>query len=159
MDYNELSDTSRVWIYQSDRQLSNEELKQIKEKGDAFVDGWAAHGSNLKASFEIFHNRFLVLFADESQTNASGCSIDSSVRFIKELEKDFKLDLFNRMNVAYEGTESIQTVPMKEFEQLIQSGDVTESTIVYNNHIQNLEEFKSKWEIPLKDSWHSRMLV
>lgn len=159
MDYKNLSDSSKVWIYQSNRALSSTEVEQMKELGDVFVQRWAAHGAQLKAAYEIFHNRFIVLFADESQTSASGCSIDSSVHFIKQLEKQFNLDLFDRMNIAYEDGDNIKTVKMNEFEQKLQAGEIAENTIVFNNLVQSLGEFKTKWKIPVKDSWHSRMMA
>ena len=159
MDYNNLSESSKVWIYQSNRELSSTEVEQIKELGDEFTQSWAAHGAQLKAAIEIFHNRFIVLFADESETSASGCSIDSSVHFIKQLEKQFNIALFDRMLLAYKHEDEIKTVKMNEFEEKLQTGEISENTIVFNNLVQNLSEFKSRWKIPVKDSWHSRMLV
>lgn len=153
-----LSDSSKVWIYQADRELTESEVQKIKQMGDQFAEDWAAHGSQIKAAFEVFHNRFIVLFADESQTTASGCSIDASVRFIQQLEREFKIDLFDRMNIAFEENSEVKTMRMNEFEQMLQSSQISESTIVFNNLVQDLGEFKNRWKIPLKDSWHSRMM-
>ena len=99
--FESLPDNSRVWIYQSDREFTTEEALQIEEKGKEFVEHWTAHQQTLMAGFKIFHHIFLVLSADESHNGASGCSIDKSVHFISEIEKEFKVNLFNRLNLVY----------------------------------------------------------
>ena len=159
MDYKEFSDNSKVWIYQANRELTYPEEKTIKDDGAKFVSQWAAHGSQLKAGFDVLHHRFIILIADESQTLASGCSIDASVHFIKHLDACFDLDLFDRMKIAYEEGDHIKTVNMDEFEQKLQSSEITADTIVYNNTVQTLAEFKNKWRIPVQESWHARMMV
>lgn len=159
MDYKDFSASSKVWIYQANRDLTYPEEKTIKEDGAKFVSQWVAHGSQLKAGFDVLHHRFILLIADESQAVASGCSIDTSVHFIKHLDSCFDLDLFNRLQIAYEENDKIKTVDMEEFEQKIQSSEITADTIVYNNSVQTMAEFRNKWRVPLQDSWHARMLV
>ena len=158
MDYKSLSDHSRVWIYQSDRKLSEEETTQIKIKGNQFITEWAAHGVKLQAAFEVFYNLFIVLFVDESEVKASGCSIDSSVRFIKELELEFQIDLFNRLNIAYKEGGEIEILPMSEFQRALKEGRLTMNTLVFNNLLETKGEFLKKWEVPVKDSWHKQLM-
>lgn len=159
MGYKEFSDASKVWVYQANRELSYPEEYAIKDDGAQFVSQWAAHGSKLKAALEVFNHRFIVLFADETEAIASGCSIDGSVRFIKHLDSCFDLGLFDRMQVAYEQEGKIKTVHMNQLEQKIQAMEITADTIVFNNTVQTLAEFKNKWKLPLQDSWHARMLA
>ena len=160
MGYSDFSSGSKIWIYQSDRELKSSEVKQIKEDGAQFVSQWAAHGSQLRAAFDVLHKRFIILIADETEAAAaSGCSIDASVRFIKHLESCFDLNLFDRMQVAYEKDGKIEVLHMHDFEQKIQSSEITAGTIVFNNTVQTLGEFRNKWRLPVQDSWHSRMLV
>lgn len=159
MNYKDLAEHSRVWIYQADRQLINEEVAEIKKYGDNFIAQWAAHGSDLQASFEVFYNRFIVLFADESQVKASGCSIDSSVRFIKEIEKNYQLDLFDRLNLTYKIESEIKSMRMADFQEALNSNQFSENTIVFNNLIQTKVEFDAKWEVPVKDSWHANLIM
>jgi len=96
MTYKDLPGSSKVWIYQSDREFSNEECDEIREQIKGFIVQWAAHGSRLMGAGELFYNRFLVLFIDEKQVIASGCSVDSSVNFVKSLESKFSTNFFNR---------------------------------------------------------------
>ena len=158
MNYKSLGDHSRVWIYQSDRELSADETAEIRSKGNQFIAEWAAHGASLPASFEVFYNRFIVLFADESQVKASGCSIDSSVHFIKSLESAYKIDLFNRLNIAYKNGDQIETLPMNDFQYALKEGQLTEDTVVFNNLLETKGDFVKKWEVPVTYSWHKQLI-
>jgi hypothetical protein len=151
------SEQSRVWIYQSDRELYDDEVKQLHEILNNFASEWTAHNNQLKAKAEIRYNRFLILIVDESQAGASGCSIDKSVNFIKRLEQEFKINLLDRFNLAYREREKVLSAPRDEFEDLLRSGKINSSTIVYNNLVQNLEQLETKWEVPFKDSWHNQL--
>ncbi|TFF40808.1 ABC transporter ATPase [Mucilaginibacter psychrotolerans] len=153
----EFSSHSRVWVYQSDRKLTDAETLQIQVLLDNFTTGWAAHNNQLKAKAEIKYNRFLILFVDESQAGASGCSIDKSVNFMKQLEQQFGINLFDRFNLAYRSGEEILSVPRNQFEELLKQGKITSDTIVFNNLAQTLADLQTKWEVPFKDSWHKQL--
>jgi hypothetical protein len=150
--------STRVWVFQSNRELTNNEVNLINQQAKQFVDQWTAHGSKLKADFEIRYNRFLILAADESAAMASGCSIDKSVAFMKELEGRFNLNLFDRMQVAFRKENAIETISLSEFQEALASGDLSEDTIVFNNLVQNINELNHQWEVPVKNSWHSRFV-
>jgi len=151
------SEQSRVWIYQSDRELYEDEVKQLHEILNKFAAEWTAHNHQLKAKAEIRYNRFLILIVDESQAGASGCSIDKSVNFIKRLEQEFGINLLDRFNLAFREGEKVLSAPRDEFEDLLRSGKINSNTIVYNNLVQNLEQLETKWEVPFKDSWHIQL--
>ena len=100
-EYKNLPNNSRVWIYQSDREFQEKEIDFISEKAEEFINQWTRHGDDLKGSFTIKYNQFLVLAVDESFNNVSGCSIDASVRFVKGLEHELKLDLMKTKSKKY----------------------------------------------------------
>ncbi|MFA6246266.1 MAG: ABC transporter ATPase [Mucilaginibacter sp.] len=153
----EFSSHSRVWVYQSDRKLTDAETLQAQVLLDNFTTGWTAHNNQLLAKAEIRYNRFLILFVDESQAGASGCSIDKSVNFMKQLEQHFGINLFDRFNLAYRDGEEILSVPRHQFEDLLKAGKINTETIVFNNLAQNITELQTKWEVPFKDSWHIQL--
>src|SRR5471030_2904253 len=97
----QFSPNSRVWIYQSDRKLDDAVVQQIQLHLSNFATQWTAHNHQLKAKAEIRYNRFLVLIVDESQAGASGCSIDKSVNFMKQVGEQFNINLLDRFNLAY----------------------------------------------------------
>jgi hypothetical protein len=153
------SPQSRVWIYQSDRKFTSTEETEILNKLAAFTNQWKAHGNELLAKAEIRYGFFIILTVDESQAGVTGCSIDSSVRLIKEIEQEYHIDLFNRFNIAYKVNEEVVVNSKEDFETLVNIKQVTPETIVFNNMVQNLAELETKWEVPFKNSWHSTVFA
>jgi len=149
---------SRIWIYQSNRKLNEKEVAEIEIKAENFIDQWTSHGKTMNACIEIFYKLFIVVAVDEQTAPASGCGIDKSVHFIQQLEKYFSITLLNRTLVAYKKNDKLYTCSLAEFEKLIESGSITENTIVFNNLINTKAEMESNWEIALKQSWHSKFL-
>src|ERR1700743_72471 len=146
----QFSENSRVWIYQADRELNNNEVTELQQQLNSFTQSWTAHNNQLKAAAEIRYNRFIVLVVDESQAGASGCSIDKSVRFVKEIEAQFGINLLDRFNLAYKEGSEVLSAPRHAFEEMIKQSRINTDTIVYNNMVQNLAELNTKWEQPFK---------
>ncbi|TBO41202.1 ABC transporter ATPase [Pedobacter kyonggii] len=153
------SPQSRVWVYQSDRKFTSVEESEILNKLAAFTNQWKAHGNELLAKAEIRYGFFIILTVDESQAGVTGCSIDSSVRLIKEIEQEYHVDLFNRFNIAYKVNGEVVVNSKEDFETLVNIKQVTPETIVFNNMVQNLAELESKWEVPFQNSWHSTVFA
>jgi hypothetical protein len=86
-------------MYLSDRPFSNDEVSSITQELNKFMLSWSAHNKKLKSSGAILLNQMLLVVVDEDFEHASGCSIDSSVRFVKEMGVKYKVDFFNRMFV------------------------------------------------------------
>ncbi len=154
--FEEMPDHSRVWIYQSDRKFSDEEVKEIDEVLRNFVEEWAAHATPLEASYEIKYNRFIILTVDQEIHPASGCSIDASVRVIQDLEQKYNVSLLDKMNVTYKTGEFIAFKTLVEFKQMVKTKAVSANTIVFNNLVNDLGEYREFWEVPAEESWHSR---
>jgi len=154
----DLSSTSRVWIYQTNRFLTDEEFVWVKQKMNNFMPQWAAHGKQLFGAFEMFYNRFLVVAVDESKEGASGCSIDSSVHFITQLGTALKVDFFDRLQIIYKKDGDLKSCHFNDFDKLLKSGEVTSETTVFNNLVENLESFRIGWETSVKNSWHAKYL-
>jgi hypothetical protein len=153
----QFSENSRVWVYQSNKKLTDEEVQQLQHQLDSFTIGWTAHNNQLKAKAEIRYNRFLILIVDESQAGASGCSIDKSVNFIKQIEEQYNIKLLDRFNLAYRDGSEVLSAPRHDFEEMLKNGSINTNTIVFNNMVQNLKELQAKWEVPFKDSWHIQL--
>lgn len=158
-EYKNLPNNSRVWIYQSDREFNTKEIAFISAKAEDFINQWTRHGDDLKGSFTIKYNQFLVLAVDESFNNVSGCSIDSSVRFVQQLENELQLDLMNKMNITFKDNDTINLVKLSDFQRFAKEKKITLETIVFNNMVHTKEDFESSWEVPAKESWHKRFLV
>ena len=151
--YNELSDNSKIWIYQADRVLTKDEVTNIKEQISSFVTNWTAHNRPLKAFAEIQDNLFVIFFVDENESTISGCGIDKSVHLIQEIGRQINVDFFNRMTIAYKIDDTIYLSGMSELKDLYNSKKISGSTPVFNNTIQTKNEFENSWRIPLDKSW------
>jgi hypothetical protein len=158
-EFNNLPDNSRIWIYQANRKLSELEVSEIKDKTRDFLSQWTAHGSDLEAGFEIKYNRFVVLGLNQSNASASGCSIDASVRFIQSLEQAYQVDLLDKMNVTFYNGEFIAHKSLSDFKKMAKARSVSPNTVVFNNLVNTKAEYEEHWEVPAKDSWHSRFLA
>jgi hypothetical protein len=158
ISFNSLPPTSRIWIYQSNREFTVTEIAKIGSATHAFLNSWTSHDEALPASYTILYNRFLVIAIDDSQVSAGGCSIDKSMHFIQQLEKEFSVSLTDRWLFAFRKGDQVQAVKRDEFEALVEKGEITEDTIVFNNLIQSKAELSTKWEVPLKHSWHKALL-
>lgn len=156
--FKELPDSARIWVYQSNRPFTEEELEKIKPELDEFVTQWTVHGADLKASYEVFYRRFIVIGIDQDVAAASGCSIDSSVRFIQHLEEEYKVDLLDKMNVTYRQGKYLAYKPLLEFKKMVKARSVSPKTVVFNNLVNTKSELKDFWEVPLSESWYKRFL-
>ena len=91
--------------------------------------------------------------ADETASGVSGCSTDSSVRLIKNIEKDFQVDMFDRQMLAFVVNERIQMIPLSQVNHLLEEGVITANTLYFNNTILTKKELLKSWIIPVKKSW------
>ena len=153
-----LPETTRVWIYQSNRPFSAEEQTQLRPALQRFADQWVSHNQQLHSFADLYHDRFLVLMVDESHAGASGCSIDSSVRFIKQIESALGVDLFDRMRFSYKDGAEVRTVPRDEFAKLYADGKINDDTLVFDTLVNNKKSFDESFVKRLGDSWHKRMV-
>ncbi len=153
-----MPDTARVWIYQSTRSFTETETVVLTSQINGFVGEWTAHRKTLLAAGAVFYNQFIVLSVDESLNDASGCSIDASVYFIKDIENQYNVPLFERMNFAYLDGETVKTVPSTVFPQLYTEGSISDDTLVFDNLVNTVGALKTAWLKPLKTSWHRRFV-
>lgn len=158
LDLIALDNSAKVWIYQSDREFSYDELDEIRPMIFDFLDQWTSHQNMLMTYGNVFHRRFLAMFVDESLAGASGCSIDASVRFVKELESKFNVSLMGRDQVAYMVDEEISTMPLADLGAGVADGRLKEDTFVFDNLVKNKDAFLKEWCKPMNESWHKRFV-
>lgn len=152
------SPKSKVWVYQSSRPFGISEALEIEELLHQFCAEWRSHGDKVAAYGNLFFGQFIVLMADESEVTVGGCSTDSSVRFIKSIEQQFGVNLFDRGNLTFVVKEKIQSLPLNQLQYAWDNDFITSDTLYFNNTVQNREELEKNWIIPVKDSWLARKL-
>jgi len=154
----ELPETTRIWIYQSNQPFPDQQIPQIQQQVQNFAQQWISHNRQLRAHGEVLHHRFVVLMVDESQAGASGCSIDKSVYFLKNLQVQYGVDLFDRMRFSYLDGEEVITVSREAFAQLYAEGKINNETLVFDTLVSNKGDFDQAFVKPLGKSWHKRMV-
>jgi hypothetical protein len=158
LEYKHLLDSSfsadsRVWIYQGSRLFTIGEALEIEELLKQFVMDWKSHGVPVKSGAYLFFGQFIILVADETATGVSGCSTDSSVRLIKDIEQKFNVSMFDRTTLAFVIKDKVQLLPMAQLQYAFDNGFISADTPYFNNLVQTRDELESKWIVPVKDSW------
>jgi hypothetical protein len=151
--FNTLPHNARLWIYQSDRSLNPDEEKFLSSELEQFCEQWKAHGQDLKTSFAIEHHHFVILAVDENYNDASGCSIDGSVRILKSLQENSGISFLDRNRVAFKFNHEIKTFPLGELKNLFSSGRLTASSQTFNNLVATKSDFDKGWLTTVEKSW------
>ena len=144
---------SKVWIYQASKVFSLQEALEIEELLKEFAAQWKSHGTPVKGAAYLFFGQFIVLVADESATGVSGCSTDSSVRLVKDIEQKFGVSMFDRTTLAFVVKEKVELLPLSQLQYAVDNGFINTDTLYFNNLVQTKEELENKWIIPVKESW------
>ena len=154
----DFADNSRVWIYQSSRLFFINEALEMEDMLNEFAAKWKSHGAPVKGFANLFFGQFIVLMADETATGVSGCSTDSSVHLIKSIEEKYKVQLFDRQNLAFVVKDKIQLLPLSQLEYAVENNFINANTLYFNNTVLSKKEMIEKWIIPVKDSWLAKRI-
>lgn len=159
VDFNLLDDSSRVWIFQSDEIMSDYKIDLINFNLKNFLPNWSSHGKELKCSYEIKFNLFIIIGVDSSVNNASGCSIDTLTNFIFDLQSKTNLNFFNRLAIAFKSNDKVTIKSMSEIKEMIKNEEFLTETIVYNNLVKTKKEYINLWESMAIKSWHKNLFI
>ncbi|GJM28186.1 MAG: hypothetical protein DHS20C17_08210 [Cyclobacteriaceae bacterium] len=152
--FEKLPEEARVWVYQAERALSDSEQDVVLETGKQFIDQWVTHGQPLIASIQVRANYFVIIAVDDTQL-PSGCSIDASVDFMRNLTNNLSLDFFDRTNIPLQIEGKVKLVPLVDLKNQIRNGAVSEETLVYNTLVNKKSELNN-WLLSLRESWLAR---
>ena len=153
--FHKMPDYARVWVYQTNKNLTDSEVQTIQQVLENQINNWAAHGASLAGSVQVLHNRFVIVAVDEMQNQASGCSIDASTRWLKDLGAEMNLDFFDR-SVTFLQNDELKMTEIGKIKSLVYEEILTPDTVIFNNLVPNIQEFKSNWYVKASDSWMKR---
>jgi hypothetical protein len=155
----DFSDNSRVWIYQSSRLFFINEALEMEDMLKNFTNQWKTHGTPVKGFANLFFGRFIVLMADESVSEISGCSTDNSVHLIKDIEKKYNVNLFNRQMLSFIVKDKIEQLPLSQVQYAIEHLFINENTLFFDNTIGTKKQLISNWISPISETWLNRMFI
>ena len=147
IEFDNMPDTSKTWIYQSDRQMNSEEIKDINKGLISFCNTWTTHNKDVHASFKLYP-WFICVFVDESKNDASGCSIDKMFNLVKHFSIKYGIDYFNRSSIAFIDQNKIKVTSLSEFKK-----NISPDTIFFNNLVNTKSQFIDSWKTTVRDSW------
>lgn len=151
--FDELPPHARLWVYQASRPLTEAEQAEIKPLLERFATEWSSHGKGLQASAKLLYGQFLVLANNETETSASGCSIDASVRFVKELEQRFNISFFDRTQLAFLKEGEVEQVSLSDMKSKVAAGEINKETLYFDTLVNNYGELQKAWPRPAGASW------
>jgi hypothetical protein len=155
-DFKNIPDDSRVWIYQSNRDFTDLDIKIIKNKTTFFIDNWKAHGNDLQASYLIKERRFLVIAVNEKFNPIGGCSIDYSLQLVNDISNNINLDLLDRLSVNYRSENKIKSISLKDLKNKIKNRSFSPETIIFNTTVKTKKELSTDFELKISSSWLSK---
>ena len=156
-DIDQLPESSRLFVYNTDRRLDGEQREVLRANLETFLDQWAAHGSPLTVGYEIPYDQFIVIAVDDSRVGPSGCSIDASYQFFKAFTEHTGIAILDAPDVCYRAGDEIRCVTRGAFKALAEAGEVDAATTVFDSTIATLGAYRaSRWELPARESWHAR---
>ena len=158
VDFKNMPDDSRIWIYQSDRDLIESEISIIDDKTSLFLDSWQAHGKDLECSYSIIHKRFIIIAVNENINPIGGCSIDYSLQLINDISETIQVNLLNRLIVNFKIDNKISSASLNDLKSKIKDGTLSSETIIFNTAINTKGELLNDFEIDIGSSWLSKFL-
>lgn len=154
--FNELRTDARIWIFQSDRVLSDKEVEVLDDTLKEFTTSWEAHSQPLDSSYLIKNKVHIIVGVDESVHQPTGCSIDTLMHLMQGIGKQLNVNFFDRKAVAYVKDEDVHVANFSEFKKLADTGVIKPSTHVFNNLVASKDLLDTDWKIPASHSWLKR---
>ncbi len=156
IDFKNIPDDSRIWIYQSTKDLSDSDIKIIDNKTTLFLENWKAHGNELQASYLIKERRFLIIAVNERFNPIGGCSIDYSLQLVNDISTTINLDLLDRLSVNYRLENNIKSISLRDLKNKIKNKSFSPETIIFNTTVKTKKELSSDFELKISSSWLSK---
>ena len=157
--FDQLPDSARVWVYQASRPLTEAELTAAAPALTQFVADWTSHGRALRAGAAFFHNYFLVVGLDESQAGASGCSIDASVHFVRNLEQQLNLNLLDKSQLAFLVDGAVRLLDRRELRAAVAAGTLSAQSRYFDNTLTTKGQLLTNWPAPAGQTWLRQYFV
>ncbi|MBK8603800.1 MAG: hypothetical protein IPN87_12240 [Saprospiraceae bacterium] len=153
-DLDQYASDSKLWIFTANRVMTASEVTAITDKLNQFTKSWASHNNQLKSTAFVLHNLFIIMVVDNSLALASGCSIDTAMRFIQTLQIDFDIDFLDRQSFVYiDDSNQVHLVRKDQMQEKIASGEINDDTLFYDTLIPDLETMRTDFIKPKGSFW------
>ena len=147
--FDKIDENAKCWIYILEKNINfkSDEINLILK---SLCEKWKSHNNEVVSSFQIYRDRYIILFAEEG---ISGCSIDSSNRLLRyELDRlnisvmpNSKIGIFIENKIKLEDRSSIIN--------LIQANKLQPNDKMINTTVTNKKEYNKNWILEINKSW------
>tara|TARA_Y100000817_G_scaffold31315_2_gene21873 strand:+ start:1206 stop:1679 length:474 start_codon:yes stop_codon:yes gene_type:complete len=147
--FDKIDESAKCWIYILEKNINfkSDEINLILK---SLCEKWKSHNNEVVSSFQIYRDRYIILFAEEG---ISGCSIDSSNRLLRyELDRlninvmpNSKIGIFIENKIKLEDRSSIIN--------LIQANKLRPNDKMINTTVTNKKEYNKNWILEINKSW------
>jgi hypothetical protein len=152
IEFSAMPDRARLWVFVADVPVPDP--SPLLDAVDAHLAQWNAHGVPLVSGRELRDQRFLAIAVDEAATGASGCSIDGMFRTLGRVQTQVGADLLASGRIAWRDARgSIRVSSRAEFEALAAAGTISSDTRVYSTLAETVGEWRTRFEVPARESW------
>ncbi|GAA3937446.1 hypothetical protein [Hymenobacter algoricola] len=151
--FDHLPDSARIWIYQANRPLTEAEVTGLEPALARFAEAWTSHGRTLQASAAVLHRQFLIIGLDEAVADASGCSIDASVRFVREVEQAVGVELLEKSQLAFLIDGQVQLLSRSALRPAVAAGTLTPETLYFDITVAQRAHLQQAWPAPAAATW------
>jgi hypothetical protein len=150
-------DSARAWLYAADRNLLPHEQQAVLQHLEKTVTHWKSHGTVIPAAARFLDDATLVVVADFTGAELSGCSIDRMVSAVRDAGEPLGVNLVDNLGVHYWGEQGFAFASRKAFADMVAEGVTTPETFVLDLTLMTLGEVRNgKWKRPMKETWHRR---
>ncbi len=148
---------ARLWLYASDRSLTEEEAGRVQGRMDEFFLRWSSHGRTVVGAAEIAERRIVAIVAHVPEGDISGCGIDKSVHVLDELAAEMGLAWTSGLSIAYrDSVGEICLMSRPEFRAAVRSGSIHGDTTVIDLSASELADLTELGiERQASSSWHA----
>ena len=150
--FSKLNDKSRIWIFGSDKKLTDSQIKYINSSITCHIQDLSSHKNPLLGSFCILEKYFIIIAIDESINVASGCSVDTIIRLIQSIQNHLSMSLLNRQNIFCRINSQIVCVPLSKIKEIANS-----DTLFYDLTIKNKGQIKDILR-PIREGWCANLV-
>jgi hypothetical protein len=154
--FDQLPASARIWIYQANRPFTADEVAALQPVLCRFADEWTSHGRSLAASVEVLHQQFLVIGLDEAVADASGCSIDASVRFVRGIEQELGVSLLEKSQMAFLLDGRVQLLSRPQLREAVAAGQLTSQTPYFDATVAQKGKLTAAFPAPAGQTWLAR---
>ena len=147
--FDKIDENAKCWIYILEKNI-NFESDEINLILKSLCEKWKSHNNEVVSSFQIYRDRYIILFAEEG---ISGCSIDSSNRLLRYELDQLNINVMPNSKIGIFIENKIKLEDRSSIINLIQANKLKPKDKMINTTVTNKKEYNKNWILEINKSW------